>query len=82
MNSGYLTALKRVDSNTAVIKIPNDEVMSEFQILLAEISGIDGLDLQQILDQKYYTGLSGEVLCVGVAHDKKRCSMAYKTIYL
>lgn len=179
VNSGYLTALKRVDSNTAVIKIPNDEVMSEFQILLAEISGIDGLDLQQmlscllkkdmkkffelyqnivitctsymdakenayhmlflgmcialrgkyevksnieagygrsditlqalsidnihvilefkqgedverlkedalqqILDLKYYTGLSGEVLCVGVAHDKKRCSMAYKTIYL
>lgn len=82
VNSGYLTALKRVDSNTAVIKIPNDGVMSEFQILLAEISEIDGLDLQQILDQKYYTGLSGEVLCVGVAHDKKRCSMAYKTIYL
>lgn len=177
VNSGYLTAIRRVDENTAVVKIPNDEVMSEFQMLLAEISGIDGLDLkqmmscllnkdmerflklyqdivlsctsymdakenayhmlflgmcitlrdaykvtsnleagygrsditlqalspkntsvivefkqgenieqlkeqalQQILEQKYYAGLSGEVLCVGLAHDKKRCDLAYKTI--
>lgn len=49
VNSGYLTALKRMDANTAVIKIPNDEVMSEFQMLIAEISGVDGLDLQQIM---------------------------------
>ncbi|WP_277406715.1 hypothetical protein [Lacrimispora xylanisolvens] len=49
VNSGYLTALKRIDSNTAVVKIPNDEVMSEFQILIAEISGVDGMDLQQML---------------------------------
>ena len=33
VNSGYLTALKRIDSNTAVVKIPNDEVMSEFRVL-------------------------------------------------
>lgn len=50
VNSGYLTALKRVDANTAVIKIPNDEVMSELQMLIAEISGVDGLDLQQMFD--------------------------------
>lgn len=37
--------------------------------------------LKQILEQKYYTGLKGEVICVGLAHNKKRCSMAYKTIY-
>lgn len=49
VNSGYLTALKRIDSNTAVVKIPNDEVMSEFQVLIAEISGVDGMDLQQML---------------------------------
>ena len=34
--------------------------------------------LQQIIDNQYYTGLSGEVLCVGLAHDKKRCSMVHK----
>ena len=38
--------------------------------------------LQQILEQKYYTGLSGEVLCVGVAHDKKRCSVMHKVIFI
>lgn len=177
VNSGYLTALRRVDENTAVVKIPNDEVMSEFQLLIAEISGIDGLDLKQmmfcllnkdmkmflslyrdivlsctsymdakenayhmlflgmcltlrgsykvtsnlesgygrsditlqtlspkninvivefkqgenieqlkeealrqILDNRYYAGLSGEVLCVGIAHNKKRCEMAYQVI--
>lgn len=37
VNSGYLTALERIDEHTAVIKIPNDEVMSEFQMLIAEI---------------------------------------------
>ena len=35
--------------------------------------------LQQILDNQYYSNLTGEVICVGLAHDKKRCEMAYKT---
>ena len=48
VNAGYLTIVKRVDAQTAVIKIPNGEVMSEFQVLLAEISGVDGLDLKQM----------------------------------
>lgn len=38
-----LTALKRVDANTEIVKIPNDEVMSEFQVLVAEFSGVSGL---------------------------------------
>lgn len=179
VNSGYLTALERVDANTVVVMVPNDEVMAEFQMLIAEISGIDGLELQQmlscllkkdmnrffqlyqdivlsctsfmdakenayhmlflgmcitlrdnfkvtsnleagygrsdilleslrpgipsiiiefkqgadierlkeealdqILQQKYYAGLKGDVICVGLAHDKKRCQMAYKELYL
>ena len=36
--------------------------------------------LRQILDNRYYEGLCGEVLCMGVAHDKKRCSLAHETI--
>ena len=176
VNAGYLTVTERMDVQTAVIKIPNGEVMSEFQLLLAEISGVDGLDLkqmfscllnrdmdgffrlyekivisstsymdakenayhmlflgmcialrgiykvrsnietgygrsditleslnagypsiivefkqgedidrlkeealQQILDNQYFAGMTGEVICVGLAHDKKRCKMAYKT---
>lgn len=178
VNSGYLTALRRVDENTAVVRIPNDEVMSEFQVLISELAGVNGLDLkrmlsclvnrdmkpffelyqnivisctsymdakenayhmlflgmcitlrgayrvtsnieagfgrsditleslmpshshviiefkqgddlerlkeealQQILDQKYYIGLQGDIICVGLAHDKKRCEMVFKEIH-
>ncbi len=38
--------------------------------------------LRQIIDNQYYTGLSGEVLCVGLAHDKKRCSMVHKIMQI
>lgn len=177
VNAGYLTVTKWVDAETSIVKIPNGEVMSEFQTLIAELSGIERMDLQQlfvfllnkdmegflrlyreivitstsymdakenayhmlflgmcmnlrglykvtsnleagygrsditlqslspkntnviiefkqgeniqqlkedalkqIFDNRYYTGLSGEVLCVGVAHDKKRCDLVYKVI--
>lgn len=177
VNAGYLTVTEWVDAETSVVKIPNGEVMSEFQTLIAELSGIERMDLQQmfsslknkdmkqffdiyqnivlsctsymdakenayhmlflgmcitlrgaykvtsnieagygrsditleslypsnpsvivefkqgedldrlkeealkqILDNQYYTGITGEVICVGLAHDKKRCSMAYKTL--
>jgi hypothetical protein len=36
--------------------------------------------LEQITDRKYYHGLKGEVVCVGVAHDKKRCAVEWKVI--
>ena len=36
--------------------------------------------LQQILENRYYDQLHGDVLCIGIAHDKKRCSMAYQTV--
>lgn len=88
VNAGYLTVTKWTDAETSVVKIPNGEVMSEFQTLIAEISGIERLDLQQlkeaalkqILDNKYYTGLTGDVLCVGIAHDKKICDISYKVV--
>jgi hypothetical protein len=36
--------------------------------------------LAQILDNKYYEGLVGQVMCMGIAHDKKRCEIAHRTI--
>jgi len=36
--------------------------------------------LDQIESQQYYFGLKGEVLCLGVAHDKKRCEIAWRTV--
>ena len=175
VNAGYITAEKRIDADSAVVRIPNEEVMGEFLALVTEISGMEGQGLgemfsclikkdikrfleiyqelvisctsymdgkenayhmlflgmcmslrgsyqvesnlesgygrsdiilksrtsalpsviiefkqgknieqlkekalQQIFDQKYYMGLTGEVLCIGLAHDKKRCAAAYK----
>lgn len=177
VNAGYLTMLKRIDANAAVVKIPNGEVMSEFQSVVSEISGVDNMDMRrmfdylikkdmdhflelyqtivitctsymdakenayhmlflgmcislrglyevtsniesghgrsditlkatgsnyphiiiefkqgdhietlsrnalaQILDNRYYTGLKGEVICIGIAHNKKKCSMISETI--
>jgi len=36
--------------------------------------------LEQIFDKNYFAKLSGEVLCVGIAHNKKNCELAYKEI--
>jgi len=36
--------------------------------------------LAQIEEQKYHAGLTGNVLCVGVAHHKKRCELVHKLI--
>lgn len=36
--------------------------------------------LEQIIEKKYYAGLRGKTICVGLAHDKKRCQISHKTI--
>ena len=36
--------------------------------------------LDQIRDKKYYTGLIGDVLCIGLAHDKHICQLVHETI--
>ena len=33
--------------------------------------------LNQILDLKYYASLTGKTICVGLAHNKKQCDIAY-----
>jgi len=38
--------------------------------------------LDQILEKKYYTSLKGEVLCVGIAHSKKKCEMIYEDFFI
>ena len=177
VNAGYATVEKRVDANSAIIRIPNEEVMSEFIVLVTELAGIESQGLremffalthkdferflaiyqnlvitstsymdakenayhmlflgmcmtlresyqvssnleagtgrsditlkslkkslpnviiefkqgssieelketalQQIMEQKYYAGLEGEILCIGLAHDKKRCAVSYKIL--
>ena len=36
--------------------------------------------LNQILENEYFAGISGEIICVGLAHDKKRCEMEYQVL--
>ena len=36
--------------------------------------------LEQILAKQYYDGLCGEILCIGIAHDNKNCSLVHKKI--
>jgi len=36
--------------------------------------------LQQILDNRYFAGLAGKILCIGLAHNRKNCELAYKMI--
>ncbi|MCL2866075.1 MAG: ATP-binding protein [Lachnospiraceae bacterium] len=36
--------------------------------------------LCQIKEKKYYAGLSGRVLCVGIAHNKKRCELVHELV--
>lgn len=47
-----------------------------------KISELKEEALAQILEQKYYAGLKGKVLCMGIAHNKKRCEIAHQIIEL
>ena len=177
VNAGYVTIEERIDANSAKVRIPNEEVMSEFLVLVTELAGIEsqglremffslthkdfkrfleiyqnlvitctsymdakenayhmlflgmcmtlrgsyqvlsnlesgigrsditlkslnnslpnviiefkqGEDiedlkdsaLRQIIEKKYYAGLDGEVLCIGLAHDKKQCAVSYQIL--
>ena len=50
VNAGYLTLTKRLGPSTAIVKIPNGEVMSEFQLIVSELSGINNLDLSRMFE--------------------------------
>ena len=45
-----------------------------------DIEALKSEALAQILENRYYEGLRGEVLCLGVAHDKKRCALVHETV--
>jgi hypothetical protein len=45
-----------------------------------DIENLKDEALQQIIEQQYHRGLSGEILCLGIAHDVKHCAMAHKVI--
>lgn len=36
--------------------------------------------LDQIINNRYYAHLNGKILCIGIAHNKKECDMAWKYV--
>lgn len=42
VNAGYLTVTQWVDAKSCMVKIPNEEVMSEFQLLVSKLLGFKG----------------------------------------
>ena len=75
LESGY----GRSDITLQTLSPKNINVIVEFK-QGENIEQLKEEALRQILDNRYYAGLSGEVLCVGIAHNKKRCEMAYQVI--
>jgi len=47
-----------------------------------DVEGLKHEALKQIHENKYYAGLEGEVLLIGLAHDIKKCQLIHETINL
>lgn len=59
VNAGYLTVVKWIDADSYIVKIPNHEVLSELQLLITELSGVDRLDLQQMFQYLMNKDMNG-----------------------
>jgi len=47
-----------------------------------DISRLKEEALSQIIENQYYAGLSGQVLCIGIAHNIKYCEIEYKLVQI
>ena len=45
-----------------------------------ELDALKEAALRQILDKRYYSNLHGDILCVGIAHNKKKCCIAHQIL--
>ena len=49
VNAGYLTVVQRNRPSSAVVRIPNEEVMNEFTVLVTEMAGLEGQGLSEMV---------------------------------
>lgn len=49
VNAGYLTVVQRNSPSSAVVRIPNEEVMNEFTVLVTEMAGLEGQGLSEMV---------------------------------
>lgn len=87
LSSGYFTMAKAYQPRALMtpVRIPNDELMISFREIVSRYGGFADNVLEalaQMHERQYYAGLRGEVLLLGIAHDKKACAMASETILL
>ena len=71
LESGY----GRSDITLESLHRKNPHVIIEFK-QGTDLDRLKNEALEQILEKKYYAPLKGEILCIGLAHDKKRCELA------
>jgi hypothetical protein len=43
-----------------------------------DLQRLAGEALQQIHDKDYTAGLTGKIVCLGLAHSRKKCAAAYE----
>lgn len=80
ITSNIESGLGRSDIRMESLDKTRPHIVIEFK----QGEGIEGLKddaLKQILDNQYYAPLQGEILCIGIAHDKKRCAVAHEMIF-
>lgn len=83
VTSNLESGLGRHDIMFEPLKAGLEPVIVEFKQINAEEKKMNLVDksrqaLQQIKDLQYYAPLHGDILMVGIAHQGKRCEMAYE----
>lgn len=47
-----------------------------------DVNSLKKAALNQIIEKQYYTGLTGQIFCIGIAHNVKYCEIDYKVIMI
>ena len=59
VNAGYITIVERIETEYMKVRIPNDEVKSEFQKIVAEQANIQNDDLKEMLNYLLHMEMDG-----------------------
>lgn len=81
IKSNYESGHGRSDITLRALQPSRQHIIIEFKRCdEKELHAMSKEALQQIQDKMYYSGLTGQVLCIGIAHAKKWCALAYDVI--
>ena len=81
VTSNLETGLGRSDITLKSLSPLKPHVIIEFkQGQEVDLQKLADQALAQIMDKQYYSALKGKIICIGLAHDKKICRIAYEII--